>query len=266
MNGSDLNEWLEANLKPAQRTRYLDRPIPDLPSPEVQKRFTGRDGRPNLSQAFEYWKLMWHDIDTDPRTKVLDFGCGWGRIGRFWLLDLEPHQVFFADCLSDAIKTFSSLNNPCIFEHCGTRPPLKQRGPFDVISAYSVFSHLNEEHFNLWLSEFHEILKPHGKLYVTSRGEEFIDVVERWQQAGRKGAFNAHMLPTAVELRSRYNKGLFQFYTKSGGGSELAASFYGQAFVPETYVRAAALRIGYSSAERIPSPPGVDQAVFLLTK
>lgn len=266
MQQNEMNDWFEANLDPTSRTKYQHRPIPNLPEPEVQKRFTGREGRANLAQANEYWRLMRTSLTPDASTKVLDFGCGWGRIGRFWLLDLEPHQIFSADCLSDAVQLFQSLNNPCSIEHCGTRPPLRERGPFDAISAYSVFSHLNEEYFNIWLAEFFEILKPSGKLYITSRAEAFINVVDKWQKGGKAWAFNGNMLPSADILKSRYSEGIFQFYTESGGGGELASAFYGQAFVPEAYVKQAARKIGYASVERIPSPPEVDQAVFLLTK
>lgn len=261
-----LSNWLEANLNPEGRSHFLDISIPNLPSAEIQRRFTGLAGRTNLLQAFEFWKLIRGGTESNEQTKVLDFGCGWGRIARFWLLDLLPNQIFGADCLSDAIQVFNSIGNPFKVEHCDTRPPLLNRGPFDTISAYSVFSHLRQEYFNYWLIEFFNIMKSNGNLFITSRAEDFIDFVEKWQEGGKKGGFNGHMFPSASVMRARYENGDFQFYSQNGGGGELTASFYGQALIPESYIRTVAKEIGYTAFVRCPAPPEVNQAVFQLSK
>jgi hypothetical protein len=50
---SDAN-WLAFNLDPKVSTISL----PPLPDAETQIRFTGRAGRPNLQQAFEFYKFV----------------------------------------------------------------------------------------------------------------------------------------------------------------------------------------------------------------
>ncbi len=140
MNTDHLDNWLEANLSPVGRTHFRNVTIPNLPSAQVQRRFTGLDGRSNLMQAFEFWKLMRAHLSPSENTRVLDFGCGWGRIGRFWLFDLQPSQIFCADCLSDAVQVFNSLGNPFPVELCGTRPPPSERGAPSIQSPPIPFS------------------------------------------------------------------------------------------------------------------------------
>jgi len=58
-------------------------------------------------------------------------------------------------------------------------PPVEfPAGFFDIIYAYSVFSHLNEDTHLKWIEEFSRILKAGGLLLVTTQARRFIDFCE----------------------------------------------------------------------------------------
>src|SRR6266850_951076 len=78
--------------------------------------------------------------------RLLDFGCGWGRIIRFFLKDVEPSALYGVDPVEDMVSLCRTDNRWCAFEVSPRRPPSRfPDGHFDLIYAYSVFSHLSEE-------------------------------------------------------------------------------------------------------------------------
>jgi len=76
------NQWLDALSGDLAITG-----IPSLPSKEIQLRFTGTSGKDTLTQAYGFYLLVKRYLPktTNGKEKLLDFGCGWGRITRFWL-------------------------------------------------------------------------------------------------------------------------------------------------------------------------------------
>jgi SAM-dependent methyltransferase len=102
--------------------------------------------------------------------RVLDFGCGAGRVLRhfmpeattaeFWGCDLhEPTIAWLADNLSPPVRFF--VND--------SRPLPQPDGYFDLVYALSVFTHITYE-WSDWLLELHRVLKPDGLLLATFMG------------------------------------------------------------------------------------------------
>ena len=126
---------------------------------------------------------------------------------------------------------------------CGAMPPCHHASSsMDLISAYSVFSHLSEKAFLAWMGEFHRVLRPNGILAFTTRSELFLDYCQGLRTSGAElgsyAAALAVMIPDVDDARRRYRAGEFLFATGRGlsGGGEMNESFYGEAFVPEGYV------------------------------
>ncbi len=103
---------------------------------------------------------------------ILDFGCGSGRIVR-WFADVGPNtSVFATDINARAIEW-------CRQNICGVRfsqnsgmPPLSfSDAQFDLIFAVSVFTHLDELTQLKWLAELNRIAKPGALILVTIHGE-----------------------------------------------------------------------------------------------
>jgi SAM-dependent methyltransferase len=107
--------------------------------------------------------------------RILDFGCGSGRVLRhfrvqagetdeFWACDLHAPTVAWMDeHLSPPFRVF---RNP-------QEPPLDfPDGHFDLITCISVYTHLADD-WSAWMVEHHRLLKPGGLLVATVLGPQF---------------------------------------------------------------------------------------------
>lgn len=118
--------------------------------------------------------LTTESINLDKPAKILDFGCGCGRVIS-WLQQLLPeHQYYGTDIDSEAItwcqQELSKIGefkvNPYL--------PLAEYPDncFDLIYAISVFTHLPEDMQFAWLEELSRITKPGGYLLLTTHNED----------------------------------------------------------------------------------------------
>ncbi len=139
--------------------------LPTMPDKQTQINFTGRSGYETLHQAFLAFKLFKKIINKHYKNiqscnRILDFGCGWGRIIRFFLKDIEAEGLWGVDCYKEAIAICKDSNLRCTFESIDVMPPTHLPDNFfDAICLYSVFSHLSEEAHMSWLLEFRRILE-----------------------------------------------------------------------------------------------------------
>lgn len=275
-------QWLAANLDPKGEHQGLACRIPDLPSDEVQVRFTGACGAANLQQAFDFYRFVLRQLPQAEigRYRVLDFGGGWGRITRFFLREYAAERLALVDCLTDAVETAHSLNPPFQVFHTGVQPPLPfPPASIDCCIAYSVFSHLSEAALVGWLRHLGELLVPGGTFIFTTRGEQQIDSIRRLRRlaplkamrALLGGARNEHddnlvrLLPHPDEIERRYHNGELQFYP-TGGGGELSEQFYGETWIPEVWLKELHRALGFSRCEFFTEFDTVNQCVFVLEK
>jgi SAM-dependent methyltransferase len=103
--------------------------------------------------------------------RVLDFGCGIGRVlhaapeadpaGEYWGCDIDVRSIsWLSEHLSPPLHVLQS----------GELPPLPFPDEhFDLIYAFSVFTHLSSS-WSAWLLELHRLLKDDGVLMLTVFG------------------------------------------------------------------------------------------------
>jgi SAM-dependent methyltransferase len=101
---------------------------------------------------------------------ILDFGCGSGRVARYWA-GLEGPRVHGTD-YNPELVAWCEANLP--FVEAGRNqlepPAAYESESFDLIYALSVLSHLGEPAQHAWVAEFHRLLRPGGLLIFSVLG------------------------------------------------------------------------------------------------
>ena len=112
---------------------------------------------------------------------VLDFGCGCGRVLRYW----DGHAGLVAGGDRDAAAVaWCRANLP--FARCEVNdlaPPLAfADATFDLVYALSVFTHLTAGLQVAWRDVLARVLRPGGRLLLTTHGRSYLprlDAAER---------------------------------------------------------------------------------------
>jgi SAM-dependent methyltransferase len=114
-----------------------------------------------------------------PETKILDFGCGCGRVVN-WLMMQAPFAWFYGvDVDKEAIDWCVQNLKGAHFQTTSPKPPLPYPDEhFDVIYCVSVFTHLDEDMQDAWLAELKRILKPGGILIFTVHNAVAAEVLD----------------------------------------------------------------------------------------
>jgi len=110
---------------------------------------------------------------------------------------------------------------------------------FDVITAYSVFSHLAESASLAWIEEFSRLLRPNGFIVVTTQLKDFIDFCASFRGKDNEIAWHRGLANSFVDREASYaayDAGEYLF-APNGGGPARPSDFYGDTMIPEGYVR-----------------------------
>jgi SAM-dependent methyltransferase len=173
--------WFWLCTEGYRRIPELRKVLPSMPPEDVQLMFTGDKGDPVLREGFSAYVLFrdLYQSHVGPLANsagIMDFGCGWGRIIRFFLKDIDPTRLYGVDPVDEMVSLCKERDRWCTFERISPKPPMRfQDNAFDLIYSFSVFSHLSEEMHKRWLVELRRVLKPGGLFIATTRGREFIE-------------------------------------------------------------------------------------------
>lgn len=110
--------------------------------------------------------------------RVLDFGCGCGRVLRSFAEVSHLSEIWGCDIDGESIAwNQTNLAKIAHFYTNPTEPPTSfDSGFFDAIYSVSVFTHLPEDLQMAWVRELHRIMSPGGLLVPSFHGEHY------WQQ------------------------------------------------------------------------------------
>ena len=157
--------------------------------------------------------LARQQVDLAQLGSVLDFGCGCGRVLRH-LRPFERVRIHGTDSNPAAIAWCDQHLDFAEFGTNRLEPPTRYRDrSFDLIYAFSVFTHLTETLQLAWMREMRRILKPGGWLIVTLHGDHYLPHIN-------------------VAARAQYQRGELVVLGEEVVGQNACAAFH-----PESYVR-----------------------------
>jgi SAM-dependent methyltransferase len=275
-NSMSDSKYLSLLIKSTKRPVYEGTLLPGFPEDTVQSQFCGSSGEKALRGAYQFYKCVKKYCESlknpiQSRSRVLDFGCGWGRIIRFLFKDTNCENLFGLD-VDPKMIDFCSKEM-----HCGTYflvnsepPSVLKDGSIDVVYTFSVFSHLAEGTAINWIIEFSRILKPGGILIATTRDKSFLDSCESLRSGSAQSAHQRKMsqiFNPVSKYKRDYDDGKF-VYAATGGGGIRDKSYYGEALIPRSYIESRFTKyLNFCEFVNSGIPPwALPQALFVMQK
>jgi SAM-dependent methyltransferase len=178
----DLDDDLWALLLSREYARYpnIRALLPELPERSLQMRWNGTAGLQLINQGKAFYVRAKERFSRSSAvalgdSNVLDFGCGWGRLTRFLARDVAPGALFGCDPVEEILDVSRRLRVPATLARCDFVPerlPFEER--FDLVFAFSVFTHISEAVHEACLRAIHASLSPGGILIVTVRSPAYL--------------------------------------------------------------------------------------------
>lgn len=166
--------------------------LPGFPPAELQSHTVGSAFDRTLVEAGNFYKYAksacaTHGHPIEPNSQILDFGVSWGRIIRFFMKDVEPDNLHGVDVDAKYLEAARETGVPGSLHRIDPLGRLPyDDGKFDLVYAYSVFTHLPENVQDHWLAEIARTLKPGGLLIATVEPPRFIDYFLRLRPEDKK--------------------------------------------------------------------------------
>jgi SAM-dependent methyltransferase len=161
--------------------------------------------------------------------EIFDFGSGPGRLLRHLRLAAPGARLAAADQDEESIAW---VRRELPFVEAAVASPLPPlplaSGRFDLIVAFSVFTHLDESYQDAWLTELERLTRPGGTVLATLHG------LAKWDEI-RRGPMTRE--PQLARHASAFERRGFLHWTGDDWGP-FFPSYYHTSFHRQDYVRA----------------------------
>ena len=217
------------------------------PPPEFQRRFCGSDMRDAYLFGAGFCNILADAVERlegatlgdrmAAGSRLLDFGCGWGRVTRLLALAYGQRNLFGLDVNAPALATAAAAMPGATFALVDRQPPSPLRdGLVDIAIGVSVFSHLNECWQAAWAGELARLVRPGGIALVTYHGPWLMDAIEQFGsgESHPPSAWHAALAAQRARLREcreNWEGGRFT-YLPTGGEAMGGGDAYGDVLAP----------------------------------
>ncbi|MDS4058443.1 MAG: class I SAM-dependent methyltransferase [Candidatus Contendobacter sp.] len=176
--------------------------LPQPPDP-LQERVSGLHGPAFLVQGLQMFTDLTDQMNRlgiPAAGRILDWGCGCGRVTRHFMTRLPEAKIFGCDIDSQAIE-WCRQNLGAGFIHIEPMPPTPFKdAEVDIIIACSVLTHLAEAVQDRWLREMRRILAPGGHFLASTHGDYAFQFAHRGSPVSKtrsiwKGLVGADLAP-----------------------------------------------------------------------
>ncbi len=188
LRGLPLEEFGNLLLEAPPDAPVLRQLLPTMASEETQRHWTGDCGSSLMATSLAFMQAvnqasreyLGHGI----QGKVLDYGCGWGRLLRLLLWYVDPKDIYGADPWQLSLDMCRQHNVPGQLALCDFVPTsLPFTETFDLIYAFSVFTHLSEKTADAVLRTLRHGINANGMLAITIRPAKYWDYHGPWREA-----------------------------------------------------------------------------------
>lgn len=156
-------------------------------------------------------------VDLDATRSVLDFGCGCGRVTRYFRE--FGGEVAGSDLSADAIAWCRENLGFGRFLTNAIAPPLGfDAESFDLVYALSVFTHLTGDLQLAWRDELRRVLRPGGRLLITTHGTSYLPRLD-------------------PDERARFDRGDLVVRWGEVAGSNLCSAYHPERYLRETFAQ-----------------------------
>jgi SAM-dependent methyltransferase len=176
-SGLDVDLWALLLTQEHSAYPHIAALLPGVPAPAQQERWNGLSGVPLAQQSAAFYRLLRERYGRPlDGARVLDFGCGWGRLTRYLARDVPPDRLHGCDPVDSILDVCRDNRVPAtlaLSDFLPERLPFAER--FDLAYAFSVFTHLSEAAHERCLAALHGGLQPGGILVATIRPPAYVD-------------------------------------------------------------------------------------------
>lgn len=185
--------------------------LPELPPREIQEKWNGASGPALAAQSVSFYSKLkdlqrrFGKVDLAD-AKVLDVGCGWGRLTRMFARDLEPGNLYGCDPVDEILDACRDSGVPASLSRSEFLP---ERFPFetsfDLIFAFSVLTHVSEKAASAVIGAASKSLEPGGLLVFTVRPISYLEVNPLMAPAADKVGDPYLFVPHPVEDHPQFD-------------------------------------------------------------
>lgn len=176
----DVDLWALLLTQEYQAYPNIRSLLPGVPDPSAQRLWNGASGIELAQQSKAFYvgaseRYAQHSERTLADSRVLDFGCGWGRLTRFFARDVEPGFLFGCDPVEQILDECRRSGVPATLarsDFLPNGPPFQE--PFDLAFSFSVFTHISEQAHDRCLAALYSSLRPGGILILTIRPPDYL--------------------------------------------------------------------------------------------